>query len=340
MKVLVAGGAGFIGSHACKAMAKAGHEPIVFDDLSTGHAHAVRWGPLEVGDIRDSDRLDAVMARHRPDLVMHFAALAYVGVSVRDPASYYDVNIGGTLNLLKCMKKNAVDKIVFSSSCATYGAPDRLPIREDTPQDPINPYGFTKLAAERMLLDFEAAYGLRWMALRYFNAAGSDPEGDLGEEHDPETHAIPLALQAALGLAPAFTVFGDDYDTPDGSAVRDYVHVCDLADAHVRAAEHLAAGGRSAACNLATGSGTSVLELLAAVKAATGRTVPVLRGPRRAGDPPMLFASADRARDLLGWRPRFVSIVETVETAAHWFQRNLGGRAAGTVDLTIGASRA
>lgn len=321
MKILVVGGAGFIGSHACKALARAGHEPIVYDDLSTGHAHAVRWGPLEVGDIRDGARLESVMTRHRPDLVMHFAALAYVGVSMRDPASYYDINVGGTLNLLNCMKKKGLDKIVFSSTCATYGTPETLPIREDTPQNPINPYGFTKLAAERMLRDFEAAYGLRWMAMRYFNAAGCDPDGELGEEHDPETHAIPLALQAALGQGAAFTVFGDDYDTPDGSAVRDYVHVCDLADAHVRAAEHLLAGGRSAACNLATGNGTSVLELVAAVEAATGRSTPLARGPRREGDPAALYASADLAHELLGWRPRFVSIVDTVTTAARWLQR-------------------
>ena len=323
MRVLVAGGAGFIGSHACKALAVAGHEPVVYDDLSTGHAHAVRWGPLVEGDIRNSEHLDAAFKHYRPDLVMHFAARAYVGESVRDPGPYYDVNVGGTLNLLNSMMKNAVDRIVFSSSCATYGTPERLPITEDTRQNPINPYGFTKLVAERMLVDFETAYGFRWMALRYFNAAGCDPDGDLGEQHDPETHAIPLAIQAALGGRPDFTLFGDDYDTPDGSAVRDYVHVCDLADAHVKAADYLAAGGRSAACNLGTGNGISVLEIVEAVRAATGRAVPLTRGPRRPGDPAALFASAARAREVLGWRPRFVTIVETVETAARWFERDL-----------------
>jgi UDP-arabinose 4-epimerase len=330
MKVLVAGGAGFIGSHACKALMQAGHHPIVYDNLTTGHAHAVRWGPLEVGDIRDSARLSEVLGRRRPDLVMHFAARAYVGESVREPADYYDVNVTGTLTLLQCMKRASVDKIVFSSSCATYGVPRSLPIDDDAPQNPINPYGFTKLVGERMLAEFEAAYGLKWMALRYFNAAGADPDGELGEEHAPETHAIPLAIQAALGIGPSFTLFGDDYDTPDGSAVRDYVHVSDLADAHVRAAEYLLAGGRSAACNLATGAGTSVLEIVSAVKAATGRTVPLAHGPRRPGDPPALFASGAGARDLLGWRPRFPSIEETVATAARWFQRhdahNIGTR--------------
>ncbi len=322
MKVLVTGGAGFIGSHACKALARAGHTPIVYDNLSTGHAHAVRWGAFEAGDVRDSDRLTPVLDRHRPDLVMHFAARAYVGESVREPTEYYDVNVGGTLTLLKCMRNTRIERIVFSSSCATYGIPQRLPLDEDAPQKPINPYGFTKFAGERMLADFAAAYGLRWVALRYFNAAGADPDGELGEEHYPETHAIPLAIQAALGVGPAFTLMGDNYPTPDGSAVRDYVHVCDLADAHVRAAEYLMQGGLSVALNLATGKGTSVLEIVDAVKAATGRRVPLVRGPRRAGDPPSLYASADRARAVLRWRPRFVSIAETVETAAVWFERN------------------
>lgn len=319
------GGAGFIGSHACKALARAGHAPIVYDDLSSGHAHAVRWGAFEGGDIRDSDRLTLVLDRHRPDLVMHFAARAYVGESVREPIDYYDVNVGGTLTLLKCMRKARIDHIVFSSSCASYGIPHQLPLDEDAPQKPINPYGFTKLAGERMLADFAAAYGMRWVALRYFNAAGADPDGELGEEHHPETHAIPLAIQAALGVGPAFTLMGDDYPTPDGSAVRDYVHVCDLADAHVRAAEYLNHDGPSVALNLATGKGTSVLEIVDAVRTATGRPVPLVRGPRRPGDPPSLYAVAERAQAVLGWRPRFVSIAETVETAAAWFERNQPG---------------
>jgi len=225
---------------------------------------------------------------------------------------------------------------VFSSSCTTYGTPGTLPIEEDTPQNPINPYGFTKLVGERMLAEFETAYGLRWVALRYFNAAGADPDGELGEEHEPETHAIPLAIEAALGRGRAFTLFGDDYDTPDGSAVRDYVHVSDLADAHVRAADHLAAGGRSAACNLGTGAGVSVLEIVSAAEMATGRRVPLVRGPRRPGDPPALYASADRARDLLGWRPKFTSIAETVETAVRWHAGGLATSAPRRTDLSQG----
>jgi UDP-arabinose 4-epimerase len=319
MRVLVVGGAGYIGSHACKALAAAGHEVVVYDNLSTGHRDAVLWGDLVVGDIRDGEALDAAFARARPDLVMHFAALAYVGVSVRDPATYYDTNIGGTLSLLQAMRRAKVDRLVFSSTCATYGAPDVLPISEDAPQRPINPYGFTKLAAERMFQDFQAAYGLKWVALRYFNAAGADPDGQIGEEHDPETHAIPLAIQAALGQRPTFEVYGTDYETPDGSAVRDYVHVCDLADAHLLAADHLWRGGESRAFNLATGVGVSVLQIVRAVEQATGCKVPLVLGPRRPGDPPALFAEGALAREILGWTPRYTDIGETVATAARWF---------------------
>ena len=321
MKVLVTGGAGFIGSHACKALARAGHEPVVYDNLSTGHEDAVRWGPLEVGDIADGERLDEVFRAHQPEAVMHFAALAYVDESVRDPAAYYQVNVAGAVSLLEAMRRHGSEIIVFSSTCATYGVPDTLPIQESTLQNPINPYGFTKLVVERMLADYERAYGLRWVALRYFNAAGADPDGELGERHYPETHAIPLAVRAALGLEPAFQVFGTDYPTADGSAIRDYVHVSDLADAHARALEYLADGGANTAYNLGTGVGTSVLELVQAVAAATGRRVPLVRTARRQGDPPVLYAAARRANHDLGWRPRFVTIDETVETAARWFMR-------------------
>ena len=230
-------------------------------------------------------------------------------------------NIGGTLSLLQAMKRHDTGAIVFSSTCATYGIPAQLPIAEDTPQSPINPYGFTKLAAERMLADFDRAYGIRWTALRYFNAAGADPDGELHERHDPETHAIPLAIQAALGMGPAFSVFGTDYATPDGTAIRDYVHVSDLAQAHARAIDYLAAGGASTALNLGTGIGTSVFEMIDAVAAATGRPVPLVHGPRRAGDPPILYAVAERAKTVLGWVPRFVSIGETVSTAVDSFMR-------------------
>jgi UDP-arabinose 4-epimerase len=319
MRILVTGGAGYIGSHCCKALAGKGHEVVVYDSLATGHAEAVRWGPLEVGDVRCRDRLDQVIATHSPELVMHFAALAYVGDSVRDPASYYDVNVVGTLTLLEAMRSQGISSIVFSSSCATYGVPATLPITEATPQMPINPYGRTKLTAERMLIDFESAYGLRWVALRYFNAAGADPDGELWEDHDPETHAIPLAIRAALGLGPDFKIMGTDYPTADGSAVRDYVHVSDLADAHCLAAQHLAAGGESLAVNLSSNQPTSVIEMLAAIERVTGRPVPRAAIGPRAGDPPSLFANADLALERLSWRPRYVSIDEIVRTAARRF---------------------
>lgn len=321
MKILVTGGAGYIGSHACKAVAQANHLPVVYDNLSTGHPDFVKWGPLEVGDIRDKRRLGEALDLHRPDLVMHFAALAYVGESVQQPAKYYDVNVNGTRMLLEAMLEAGVQRIVFSSSCATYGIPEAVPIEEGMPQQPINPYGFTKLAAERMLADFESAYGLQWVALRYFNAAGADPEGEVGEAHDPETHAIPLALEAALGHRDTFSLFGDDYATPDGSAVRDYVHVSDLADAHVRAADYLAAGGQPIAFNLATGGGTSVLELVNAIERISGCKVPLTRASRRPGDPPELYASALLARDVLGWDARHSSIDDIVETALAWMRR-------------------
>ncbi|MDN0084890.1 UDP-glucose 4-epimerase GalE [Crenobacter sp. SG2305] len=324
MKALVTGGAGYIGSHTCKALARAGHTPIAFDNLSTGHADAVRWGPLHRGDILDPDALDAAFSLYRPDVVLHFAALAYVGESVVDPGSYYRVNVTGTQTLLDAMRRHGVTRIVLSSSCATYGIPETLPISEDTPRQPVNPYGFTKLAVERMAADYERAYGMRWVALRYFNAAGADPEGELGERHDPETHAIPLAIGAALGTAPPFSVMGRDYPTADGSAIRDYVHVTDLADAHVLAMHHLVKGGCSGAFNLATGRGTSVLEVIQAVEAVLGRRVPVRDAPRRPGDPPALYAKAELAAKVLGWQPCFVDIEQMVATAADWFRSTAG----------------
>lgn len=322
MKILVTGGAGYIGSHTCKALARAGHTPIVFDNLSSGHADAVLWGPLHVGDILDPAALDAAFVSHRPQAVIHFAALAYVGESILDPARYYRVNITGTQILLDAMRRHGVAHIVLSSSCATYGTPAALPIVEDTPQQPINPYGFTKLAIERMAADYQRAYCLHWIALRYFNAAGADPDGELGERHDPETHAIPLAIGAALGTAPPFSVMGSNYPTADGSAVRDYVHVADLADAHVRAMTHLEMGGASAAFNLSTGHGTSVLQLIDAVATATGRHVPRIYANRRPGDPPALYAKAERAAQVLGWQPHFVDIIPIVDTAVRWFLKN------------------
>ena len=313
--ILVTGGAGYIGSHACKALAQAGYTPVAYDNLVYGHEESVRWGPLEVGDIADRARLDAVIAHYNPQAVMHFAAYAYVGESVQDPAKYYRNNVAGTLTLLEALVQHGVQRIVFSSTCATYGVPERTPIDEAHPQRPINPYGASKLMIERMLQDFDVAYGLRSVALRYFNAAGADPEGEIGEEHDPETHLIPLALQAALGAGPALQVYGTDYPTPDGSCIRDYIHVADLAQAHVLALDYLASGGDSTAINLGTGRGHSVLEVIETARHITGRDIPVILADRRPGDPPILTAAADKASTLLGWQPTYTDLAEILRHA-------------------------
>ncbi|MDX2101924.1 MAG: UDP-glucose 4-epimerase GalE [Alphaproteobacteria bacterium] len=317
--ILVTGGAGYVGSHAAKALAAAGFLPVTLDDLSRGHRDAVRWGPLETVSLLDTSAVTEVLARHRPAAVMHFAALAYVGESVVDPAPYWRVNVGGSLSLLEAMRATGVSALVFSSTCATFGLPEQLPIAADAPQRPINPYGATKLAVERMLADCEVAYGIRSVALRYFNAAGADPEGEIGEDHDPETHLIPLAIASALGTGPQLTINGDDWPTPDGTCVRDYIHVTDLADAHVRALRHLLAGGASARVNLGTGQGTSIREILSAVEQATGRPVPYQMGPRRPGDPPVLVADPTAAREVLGWQP--VHSAAIVPTAVAWARR-------------------
>lgn len=316
VKVLVIGGAGYVGSHACKALARAGYQPVVYDNLSRGHRRMVRWGPLEEGDIGDAERLDAVFARHRPEAVLHFAAFAYVGESMAEPLAYYRNNLVGSLTVVEAMARHGVPHLVFSSTCATYGLPRRLPMTEAHPQAPINPYGYSKLAVERLLADIGAARGLGWVALRYFNAAGADADGEVGECHAPETHAVPLAIQAALGGAP-FAILGTDYPTPDGTAVRDYIHVADLAAGHVAALEHLRRGGESAAVNLGTGTGTSVRQLLDAVAAAAGRPVPAVTAPRRAGDPPELVADTGKAQELLGWTARH-GLNEIVASAWKW----------------------
>lgn len=326
MKVLVTGGAGYIGSHACKALAEAGHEPIAYDNLSTGHEWAVRWGRLEVGDILDPARLEEVFARHRPDAVMHFAALAYVGVSVRDPSSYHRTNVVGTLNLLDAARAAGVARIVFSSSCATYGIPERVPIAIDTAQRPVNPYGWTKLAGERMLAEHSKAYGLGAVALRYFNAAGAEPDASIGEDHDPETHLIPLALDVAAGRRPQLEVYGDDYPTPDGTCIRDYVHVCDLADAHVRALDACEPGAMRAA-NLGVGRGYSVCEVVDAVRRVTGRDVATRMAPRRPGDPPTLVADASPESTLAGWSARWTELDAIIESAWRWHRRHFCGGA-------------
>jgi UDP-arabinose 4-epimerase len=328
--ILVTGGAGYVGSHACKALAGAGYRPVVYDNLSRGHREAVRWGPLVEGDLHDHARLAAALTSHQVTAVMHFAAFAYVGESVAEPEIYYANNLGGTLALLAAMRKARVERIVFSSTCAVYGVPESLPIRETTAKAPLNPYGETKLAIERALHWYAAAYGMRYAALRYFNAAGADPDGEIGEDHEPETHLIPLVLRAALGRGDPVEIYGTDYPTRDGTAIRDYIHVSDLAEAHLRALGHLAAGGDSAALNLGTGNGCSVREVIAAVERIGGRPVPRREVARRPGDPPELVADPALARSRLGWQPRHSDLDTIIGTALAWETRP--GRAARSPD--------
>jgi UDP-arabinose 4-epimerase len=323
-RILVTGGAGYIGSHTAKALAGAGFEPVVLDNLSVGHRLAVRWGPLIEGDLADIDLLGRVMRSYQPEAIVHFAAHAYVGESVAQPRKYFRNNVVNTLNLLEAALDAGIGAVVFSSTCATYGLPEQLPIAEDQPQRPINPYGESKLFVEKMLRRFGDAYGLSWFALRYFNAAGADPDGEIGEQHTPETHLIPLALQAATGARPALEIFGTDYPTPDGTAIRDYIHVSDLAEAHVGALCYLLSGGASTAANLGTGAGYSVRQVIEAVERIAWRTVPVREGPRRTGDPAALVADPARAAAVLGWAPRHSGLDEIVATAWRWHNRESG----------------
>lgn len=320
MRVLVTGGAGFIGAHTCKALAAVGVVPITYDDLSTGHRDAVKWGPFEHGDVRNSGRLTEVLSKHDVDAVLHFAAAAYVGESTTDPAKYYDINVAGTMQLLDSMRVTGVQRIVFSSSCATYGVPKDGIILENSEQKPINPYGRTKLACEQMIDDYVASYGLGAVHLRYFNAAGSDPDLEIGECHSPETHLIPLTLRAALGLIPHLQIFGDDYSTPDGTCIRDYIHVLDLASAHIKALG-ICASGESRRYNVGAGCGTSVRQIVALTEEVTNRKVPVRIVRRRAGDPPELVAAIEKAREELGWEPRHSDIRSIIEHAWAWAQK-------------------
>lgn len=315
--VLVTGGAGFVGSHACKALARAGYQPVVYDNLSNGIRDAVRWGPLEVGDLEDEARLAEVVVRHKPVGVLHFAAFIEAGESVREPERFYQNNVAGTLALLRVMRAAAIDKIVFSSTAAVYGEPEVTPIPETHPLRPVNPYGRSKLMVEEVLGDVSAAQGLRYCALRYFNAAGADPDGELGENHDPETHLIPLVLQAAYGLRPEIAIFGTDYDTPDGTCIRDYVHVSDLAEAHVLALRRLLEGGDNLVANLGTGRGYSVQEVIEAVEDVVGLPVKVREAPRRPGDPAVLVAAPARAQKELGWAPKHLHLRDQVRHAAY-----------------------
>ena len=321
--VLVTGGAGYVGSQTCKQLAASGYRPVTFDNLSTGIRSLVRWGPLIEGDLCDGHAVEQLFSGYRFSAILHFAAASDVGESVRDPARYYRNNLLGALNLADAARRHGAPQIVFSSSCAVYGEPERVPVSEDAPTGPVNPYGRTKLGIEQLLADYDAAYGVRSVRLRYFNAAGCDPDGEVGESHEPETHLIPRALLAAAGRLPGLDIFGDDYPTPDGTAIRDYVHVADLAQAHVSALSHLASGGGSIALNLGSGSGSSVRQVLDAVERITGRRVPSRISDRRAGDPAVLVADTRRAGDLLGFAPQY-SLDEMVRTAHHWIDTGRG----------------
>ena len=321
MAVLVCGGAGYIGSHVNKMLNRMGYDTVVFDNLVYGHREAVKWGEFVRGDLKDPEEIEAVFDTYPIEAVMHFAAYAYVGESVTDPEKYYFNNVACTLNLLRTMRGHGCDKIIFSSTCSTYGEPARVPIMEDMPQDPINPYGASKLMVERILSDYGTAYGLRSVALRYFNAAGADPECEIGEDHDPETHLIPLVLDAASGRRPDIKVFGTDYPTRDGSCIRDYIHVEDLAKAHILALKYLQSGGSSERFNLGNERGTSVLEVIEAVKKVTGKDFRVTLSDRRPGDPATLVGSSDKVKAVLGWEPKYAEIETIVEHAWKWHEK-------------------
>ena len=318
-RFLVTGGAGYIGSHTAKMLAKTGHEVLVYDNLSRGHRDLAKWGHLVEADLRDTVVLREAMRWFRPQAVIHFAAFAYVGESVTNPHMYYDNNVGGTLSLLKAMTEAKVSNLIVSSTCATYGQPDRMPITEETPQRPINPYGHSKLMMEQLCRDFDQAHGIHYMALRYFNACGCDPDGETGERHDPEPHLIPRALMAAAGAIDALDIFGSDYSTPDGTCIRDYIHVNDLATAHIAGAMYLMDGGKSDAVNLGTGNGASVKQVLDATARVAGKPVPHRMSPRRAGDPAELVAAVGKARSLLNWQAGNSDLDQIISSAWNWY---------------------
>jgi len=321
LAILICGGAGYIGSHINKELSKEGYETVVFDNLVYGHREAVKWGSFIEGDLKNPEEIEAVFKKYSINAVFHFAAYAYVGESVSEPEKYYYNNVVNTLNLLNVMKKYGCGRIIFSSTCATYGEPERVPITEDMPQKPINPYGATKLMVERIFKDYSSAYGLKFAVLRYFNAAGADPEGEIGESHNPETHIIPLVLDAAAGKREDIKVFGTDYDTKDGSCVRDYIHVTDLASAHLLSLHHLEKGGESGFFNLGNALGTSVLEVIDSVKRVTGKDFRVTYAGRRAGDPAVLIGSSEKAQRILGWKPVYGNIDTIVSHAWNWHQK-------------------
>lgn len=324
-EILVVGGAGYIGSHMCKYLHQQGLKPVVLDNLSLGHREAVKWGPLYEGNLDDSSLLEKIFSQHSIAAAMHFAAFCYVGESMHEPLKYYRNNIAATLGLLDSMIKHGVTRMIFSSTCATYGEPQYLPITEDHPQSPINPYGRSKLMMEQILDDLDRASGLKSVCLRYFNAAGADPEGELGEDHDPETHLIPLVLQTALGQREELTIFGDDYGTEDGTCVRDYIHIQDLAQAHYLSLQHLLEGGESRKFNLGNGNGYSILEVIKTAEKITGKKLRYSYAKRRSGDPAMLVGSADLASRELGWKPEFNTLDAILQTAWDWHVKNPDG---------------
>jgi len=319
--VLVTGGAGYIGSHTCKALSRAGYFPVTLDNLVYGHRLSVKWGPLIEGDILDRKVLDRIFEEYQPLGVLHFAAYIAVGESVRNPGKYYRNNVSGTISLLEAIRDYGCNCIVLSSSAATYGVPEEIPIPVNHPQNPINPYGWSKLMMEQILRDFDNAHNIRYASLRYFNAAGADPDTETGEMHDPETHLIPLAIKAVLGLRPPVEIYGTDYPTPDKTAIRDYIHVTDLAEAHVRALELLLNGSESFALNMGTGKGHSVKEVIGAVEHVAGKPVPFKETGRRPGDSPVLIADGSSAYKLLDWKPGFTDLISIVETAWRWHEK-------------------
>ena len=320
--ILIVGGAGYIGSHMNKLLNRSGYRTVVFDNLVYGSREFVKWGEFVLGDLADKDQIRLCFRKYPIDVVMHFSAFAYVGQSVTDPARYYVNNVANTLNLLEVMREERnVRYFIFSSSCATYGIPEGIPITEDNPQKPVNPYGRSKLMIEEILKDYDKAYGIKHVNLRYFNAAGADPEGDIGERHNPETHLIPLTIYAALGINRDVKIFGTDYSTRDGTCIRDYIHVTDLADAHVKAMEYLRTREESDSFNLGNGNGYSVREIIETVKRISKRDFEVVEAERRDGDPPVLVGSSRKATEILGWRPQYADIETIVETAYRWHSK-------------------
>lgn len=320
-KVLVTGGAGYIGSHACKLLSQNGFDPIVYDNLSRGNEWAVKWGPLEVGDILDTENLSRVIKKYKPVAVMHFAAFAYVGESVTNPTIYYKNNVAGTISILEAMIENDLRKFIFSSTCATYGNPEQIPITETHPQNPINPYGRSKLMIESILKDYSDAGQMDYVSLRYFNAAGADLDGEIGENHDPEPHLIPLILFNALGKRDNIKIFGTDYPTPDGTCIRDYIHVSDLGSAHLKAMDYLLKGGNSVALNLGNKKGYSIKDVIYAVEKVTGKKINVVEDSRREGDPSELVGDYTLAHSTIGWKPEF-SMDKIIESAWNWHKKD------------------